>query len=475
VYETITDSGLISLNTKSAELIMKRFYFIEGSAYIRDGMYLQNKQLQFVLHGVYDIQTGHFHMYLNPPHLVLAQVKSFFNDSNAQIAYDIGMKARIIKLINQQLDGRKVLRDDLTNKCIYKGFMNVEPIPVPPPSEDDYYTQYFATKVNQLLVQGELQALNCNSTIAVKAETWVIDTLYSRSVNYTVLVTIFAFIEALALVYQMAYSRTQSGASRISLLSIGQQALLDCYLCLMHLTLGIFIEGVFKVFATAAFLKFVLFSIFEMRYLIHIWKARRPQGFTNGFEVMRRELQSLYMRFYGALFVGLIVIYQFTSFFQYFVLILFSFWLPQIYCNATRNAPKPMTLVYIIVMSITRLFVPLYLFGCPRNIIGIQPNPILCVVLILWVFVQAVVLVSQYFLGPRWFIPKMLLPPKYDYKRPIPAELLEDPSCVVCMSDIDSSEAVVTPCNHVFHAQCLARWMEEKMECPTCRTIIPEM
>ena len=27
----------------------------------------------------------------------------------------------------------------------------------------------------------------------------------------------------------------------------------------------------------------------------------------------------------------------------------------------------------------------------------------------------------------------------------------------------------VTPCNHVFHPKCLARWMKNKMECPTCR------
>jgi hypothetical protein len=51
------------------------------------------------------------------------------------------------------------------------------------------------------------------------------------------------------------------------------QAVLDAYLCLLHLTAGIFVEALFNTFATAAFFKFVVFSIFEMRYLLVIWKA----------------------------------------------------------------------------------------------------------------------------------------------------------------------------------------------------------
>ena len=52
---------------------------------------------------------------------------------------------------------------------------------------------------------------------------------------------------------------------------------MDSYLCLMHLTTGIVVEALFNAFATAAFFKFMIFSIFEMRYLLIIWKARRPQ------------------------------------------------------------------------------------------------------------------------------------------------------------------------------------------------------
>jgi hypothetical protein len=37
---------------------------------------------------------------------------------------------------------------------------------------------------------------------------------------------------------------------------------------------------------------------------------------------------------------------------------------------------------------------------------------------------QAGVLVMQYRHGPRWFVPRCFLPPKYDYHRPAPAAIL---------------------------------------------------
>jgi hypothetical protein len=55
------------------------------------------------------------------------------------------------------------------------------------------------------------------------------------------------------------------------------QAIIDSYLCIVHLTTGVVVEALFNAFATAAFFKFMIFSIFEMRYLLIIWKARRPQ------------------------------------------------------------------------------------------------------------------------------------------------------------------------------------------------------
>ncbi|KAF7457718.1 putative E3 ubiquitin-protein ligase [Cryptosporidium felis] len=52
--------------------------------------------------------------------------------------------------------------------------------------------------------------------------------------------------------------------------------------------------------------------------------------------------------------------------------------------------------------------------------------------------------------------------------------------CVICMANVSILDdfnndlcAVCTPCDHVFHQKCLKKWMDIKLECPTCRRRIP--
>jgi len=56
------------------------------------------------------------------------------------------------------------------------------------------------------------------------------------------------------------------------------------------------VDNVFNAFASAAFLKFIMFSVFEMRYMLLIWKARRPQAFNEGWAATRQHLSLLYAR-----------------------------------------------------------------------------------------------------------------------------------------------------------------------------------
>ena len=50
--------------------------------------------------------------------------------------------------------------------------------------------------------------------------------------------------------------------------------------------------------------------------------------------------------------------------------------------------------------------------------------------------------------------------------------------CVICMTPVEFeviNARMVTPCNHFFHTECLTRWMDVKMECPTCRGALPPL
>ncbi|XP_020574028.1 transmembrane E3 ubiquitin-protein ligase 1-like isoform X2 [Phalaenopsis equestris] len=317
----------------------------------------------------------------------------------------------------------------------------------------------------------------CFSPILINATSLNVEVYYNKAVNYTLMVTFISFLQVLLLIRQMEHSNTQSGAAKVSIVMIGQQAIMDAYLCLLHLTAGILVESLFNAFATAAFFKFVVFSIFEMRYLLAIWKASRPLSNGEGWEAMRRELSVLYSRFYGILLGGILIMYEFHSLLRPILFIMYSFWIPQIINNVIRDTRKPMHPHYILGMSVTRLAIPLYMFGCPNNFMRIEVDRSWCISLCIFMGFQALILILQHFLGSRWFIPHQILPEKYSYNRRLENNTHQATDCVICMTAIDltqrSSDYMVTPCDHFFHSGCLQRWMDIKMECPTCRRSLP--
>ena len=142
--------------------------------------------------------------------------------------------------------------------------------------------------------------------------------------------------------------------------------------------------------------------------------------------------------------------------------------------------------MYIIGMSICRLALPLYFFGCPYNFLKVPYNFRICIMLVLYVALQVGLLLLQYYRGSRYFIPKFMLPEQYNYYRKLTVAQVSDMKskveeeggidCVICMSPVDYNDPtkrMVTPCGHFFHPECLERWLKVKMECPTCRRPLP--
>ncbi|GFP86403.1 transmembrane E3 ubiquitin-protein ligase 1 [Phtheirospermum japonicum] len=318
--------------------------------------------------------------------------------------------------------------------------------------------------------------VDCFSPMLLNATSVNTDIYYSKAINYTLMVTFISFLEVLMLIRQMEHSNTQSGTAKVSLLMIGHQAIMDAYICLLHLTAGILVESLFNAFATAAFFKFVVFSIFEMRYLLAIWKANRPANGEN-WDTMRRELSALYSRFYAILLGGILIMYEFHKFLRFILLLLHSFWIPQICINVIRDSRKPLHPHYILGMTITRIAIPLYVFGCPHNFMRIEPDRNWCICLALFMGLQVCILLLQHYFGARCFIPRQILPEKYSYYRRFHQGSNQAIDCVICMTTIElsqrSNDCMVTPCDHFFHPSCLQRWMDIKMECPTCRRPLP--
>ncbi|KAL2328026.1 hypothetical protein Fmac_021453 [Flemingia macrophylla] len=48
-------------------------------------------------------------------------------------------------------------------------------------------------------------------------------------------------------------------------------------------------------------------------------------------------------------------------------------------------------------------------------------------------------------------------------------------SCAICLEDFESNEKVMlTPCNHMFHEDCIVPWLTSKGQCPVCRFVVCE-
>jgi len=62
------------------------------------------------------------------------------------------------------------------------------------------------------------------------------------------------------------------------MLTVGIQAVLDSYVCLLELVAGLIWDSWRNAFAFAAFAKLVLFFVLEMRLLLVLWNNRNPEG-----------------------------------------------------------------------------------------------------------------------------------------------------------------------------------------------------
>lgn len=379
-------------------------------------------------------------------------------------------------------------------------------------------------------MEGSLVSAECNLAVSISSKAIRLDwtEAYRKAVNYSIVATLVCVLQIALLFRQLYFSRTQAAASRVSLLSVGGQAILDALLCIAHLLLCAMLQPLFAAFASIAFFKLVIFSIFEIRYMFIIHQSRNSQSATAAsFNGLRRQLTTLHARFYAVLFFLLFLVYFLANYIEVIIFFLYSFWVPQIVMNATKGLRYPLNRTYVLGMSGARLVIPLYIYGCPYNFVHLlfsdyRPDYRMCVALVSWVGLQVAVLLSQDYLGPQYMIPARFLPPKYNYYRPVPqqrggvggggaqpvgragglvqmhssgSESIEDdaiemtgmeeggreeeggvPECAICFNDVNverTGSYMVAPCNHVFDRECLERWMDIKLECPVCRCALP--
>lgn len=342
---------------------------------------------------------------------------------------------------------------------------------------------------NSESASGEVSSPECGVSLHLTATEIGVKKIGRKVVHYSIWANLLVIIQIRCFLTQLRHTEDGPSVGKVSIVGVGIQALMDAYDSFLHLCLGLSAQYMFNTFAVVSLFKFMLFSLFEMRYLLAVWRSRRREAFERGWEAVRRELTMLYSRFYGILALGLMLIYNCLSFLPLIALGFQLYWVPQIVHDirhGTRNALHP---GFIIGISITRGLLPMYLWGCPVGIFSGDLYPRLpsapsfgfCVAVVLLQLVQIGIMAAQRVLGPRWFVPWICLPHVYNYYRVVTADMAahfgQSVDCVICMAEVGLQDPthVITPCDHRFHRACLDKWMDVKMECPTCRAVLPPL
>lgn len=253
---------------------------------------------------------------------------------------------------------------------------------------------------------------------------------------------------------------------------------------------------------------FVLCFIFELKLLLTCWKAKNMDLFSQGNEAVRRSLITFYIKFYLVALLSLLLAERIVGSPIALFLLSGSTLFPQIIENAINKSRNTPNMGFAVFLMATQCFFPLYIKGCPSNVMELHSDLNWTCYFIAFIGLQFLLLYLQKKCGSRFFIPKICrFWNEYNYYKDFSEDLEEGNNedgantCCICLNPLSYFEGVDnppaqtrsasrlfgrsqssdtrsymrTPCGHKYHQQCLKAWMRRKLECPFCRAPIPAL
>ncbi|KAJ3861807.1 hypothetical protein EV359DRAFT_46419 [Lentinula novae-zelandiae] len=214
-------------------------------------------------------------------------------------------------------------------------------------------------------------------------------------------------------------------------------------------------------------------------------------------------------------------------------------WLPQIWRSMRRGRSSGLLMEYLVGITICRLYLMLYFLACPRNVLDVEPRYWSYYLAAFVCLQAMVLMLQEYFGPTFFLPKRFSTINTYNYHPPLPLPDEESPEkslgdCAICMDAIivdpslrqthDTSvssgnwdakasgadgrritsniragggaidptglldafqrgvgSAVtrksysLAPCHHLFHTECLERWLAIKNICPQCRRPLPPL
>jgi hypothetical protein len=142
---------------------------------------------------------------------------------------------------------------------------------------------------------GSLVSWNCNVTLNVSVAAGLVDssTLDAKAMGYSLMATVTGIALMGVLTFQIVRSASPSAATRVSMASVGGQAVIDAYACFLYAASGLISPSLFSAFAVTAFVNFMIFGV------LGEWCGSRHAG--QRVEAPKIRVWAHYARYCGAL------------------------------------------------------------------------------------------------------------------------------------------------------------------------------
>lgn len=391
--------------------------------------------------------------------------------------------------------------------------------------EDYNYAISFRKRIMSLFYRVNLIINSNKLNVTINAIITNNENLRQKVRIYSFILSIFGLFEIYHILHLiMKINDNNEYGNKLSILSITINCYFKVLICIVHFFLSISTldEDMSYQFGVPTIIYFFGFTGFELKLLLLVFRTRNDNNINQ--VIYRKRLLCLYIFFYLSLSLMVLNIKECLRNFYLILLIYIFSWLSQILFSIITNTRPPMSRMYIICLSLSKLYLPIYLKAFDGNIFDLKPSYLKVSLIVIIIIVEIIVLLLQKSFGARTILPKKYRRRGFDYykdKVNIEMHVSKNPNCVICLESlmvevdenfntiqkkektknscnkiirlcfldrvtrkikrwIDNMEGktrkkkyMITPCDHVFHTVCLEKWMRQKNECPYCKGVIP--
>ena len=281
--------GVVSYHFKAWRTNSTELHYVQAALLLRDGSYTSSGDTRVTFEGVHDRLQNKVRM------LSMHPGTSFVKSSANMTPGARNLWADIRQLRFHAEHRGRARRSQMFSAATVNAhcFFTVELDARRSPSSDGY-----DLTPHRIALNGTLASSDCQFDMNIAAASIDYDAHYNKALYFGAAATVVTINQIALLIVQMSATQTAMLTARVSVITVALQAWMDVILAVIFLSHGVIVEAFFALFAGAAFLKFLLVAVFEMRWLVEIWKAQLPPDSWTEPSFERQEVSTINARFY---------------------------------------------------------------------------------------------------------------------------------------------------------------------------------